>query len=122
MKTLFFATAAFFLTFASASAGPLRHVVLFSFKESASEQSIKEVEDAFAALKGQIDTIKGYEWGTNVSKENRAQGLTHLFFVTFDDQAGLDVYGPHPAHEAFKAKLKGLVDKVLVFDYIAAEG
>ncbi len=121
MKTFLLATTALFLSLACTSAGPLRHAVLFSFKADATEESIKEIEDAFAALKTQIDTIKDYEWGKNVSKENRAQGLTHLFFLSFEDQAGLDVYASHPAHEIFKKKLKGVVDKVLVFDYIASE-
>ena len=32
-------------------------------------------EKAFAALPSKIDTIKGFEWGTNVSPENLAQGF-----------------------------------------------
>src|SRR5688500_196341 len=57
----------------------LRHVVLFKFKDSSTPEQIKSVEAAFSALPGQINTIVDYEWGTNVSPENLAQGFTHCF-------------------------------------------
>ena len=36
-------------------------------------------------LPSKIDAIKDFEWGTNNSPENLAQGFTHCFFVTFAD-------------------------------------
>ena len=57
----------------------LRHVVLFSFVDEATPEEIRSVEEAFAALPGQIDAIHDFEWGTNVSVENAAQGFTHCF-------------------------------------------
>jgi hypothetical protein len=100
-------------------AGVLRHVVLFKFKDDATPEQVKSVEDAFAALPGQINTITGYEWGTNVSPENLAQGFTHCFLVTFKDAAGRDFYLPHPAHKAFGKVLSPYLDKVLVVDFVA---
>ena len=98
---------------------PLRHVVMFKFKDSATKEQITSIEKAFAARPKKINTITAYEWGTNVSKENKSQGFTHCFVVTFKDQAGLDVYTPHPAHKAFVAQLLPILDKVLVLDFIA---
>ena len=121
MKTALFATLTLIFTLMSATAGTYRHVVLFKFKDDAPAAEVKAIEDAFVALKGKIDTIKDFEWGKNVSPENKSQGLTHLFFVTFEDRAGLDVYLPHPAHEAFVAKLKPVLDRVLVFDYVVED-
>ena len=99
----------------------LRHVVLFKFKDSATPAQVKEVEDAFRKLPSQIKEIKSLEWGTNNSPEGLAQGFTHAFFVTFDDEAGRAVYLPHPAHKAFGKVLGPYLDKVLVVDYWAQQ-
>ncbi len=110
------------MTFAGEKAshiGDFRHVVLFKFKEDATEAEVTEIEEAFAALPGKIDTIIDYEWGTTDNVEPRNEGFTHCFLVTFKDKAGLEVYLPHEAHEAFKALLLPKLEKVLVFDYTA---
>ena len=96
-----------------------RHVVLFKFIDFASPEQIEGVESAFRALPAKIDTIQALEWGINVSPENLNDGFTHCFFVTFMDKTGLDVYLPHTAHKEFLTTLRGIVDKVLVIDYLA---
>ena len=98
---------------------PYRHIVLFKFKDDAPAAEIEKVEKAFSALKGKIDAIQDYEWGRNVSPEGKADGFTHCFFVTFKTKADLEKYLPHPEHKKFGASLKGLIDKVLVVDYVA---
>jgi len=102
----------------AADQGVYRHVVLFQFKASATPEQVKAVEDAFRELPKKINTITGYEWGTNVSPEGKDDGFTHCFFVTFKDKAGLDVYLPHPDHKAFGAVLRPILEKVLVVDYV----
>jgi hypothetical protein len=97
----------------------LRHVVMFSFKQGTTPEQIKKVEDAFAQLPKKIDTIIGFEWGTNNSPEKLSQGYTHCFFLSFKDEAGRAVYLPHPEHKAFGATLGPVLDKVLVLDYWA---
>lgn len=98
---------------------PYRHVVLFKFKADAPAAEIEKVEKAFGALKGKIGLIQDYEWGTNVSPEGKTDGFTHCFFVTFKSKGDLEKYLPHPEHKKFGATLKGLIDKVLVVDYVA---
>jgi hypothetical protein len=95
----------------------LRHVVLFQFKDGTTSEQIAEVVSAFRALKGQIDVIRDFEYGTDVSVENKAQGFTHCFFVTFADAKARDAYLPHPAHKAFGALVGPRLEKVLVVDY-----
>ena len=95
----------------------LRHVVLFKFKDEASPEQVKQVEDAFRKLPSQIKEIKGFEWGTNNSPENLNQGLTHCFFLSFESEKDRDAYLPHPAHKAFGAVLRPYLDKVVVVDY-----
>ena len=95
----------------------LRHVVLFKFKPDTSQQQIKIIEDAFRALPTQIDAIHDFEWGTDVSVENKAHGFTHCFFVSFASEADRDAYLPHPAHKAFGGVVGPHLENVLVFDY-----
>ena len=97
----------------------LRHVVMFKFKDSTSTADIQKVEAAFKALPSKIKEIKSFEWGTNNSPENLAQGFTHCFFLTFDSEEGRAAYLPHPNHKAFGAVLTPHLDKVLVLDYWA---
>ena len=95
----------------------LRHIVMFQFKEASTPEQVQTVVDAFIALLTKIDTITGFEYGTNNSPENLADGFTHCFTVTFDTEQGRAAYLPHPAHKAFVEVLKPHLEKVLVFDY-----
>ena len=98
-----------------------RHVVAFKFKDSATPEQVQEIVDEFGKLPSKIDTIIGYEWGPQVSPEPLHEGTTHVFLVTFKDRAGLDVYLPHPAHKEFVAKLKPIMAKAVVVDYVARD-
>ncbi len=97
----------------------LRHVVLFKFKDTAKPEDIKTVVDAFRALPAKIPVVKRFEFGTNVSPENLAQGFTHCFFLTFGSDADRDAYIVHPEHKKFGELLHPYLDKVLVIDYWA---
>lgn len=120
----FFALCIVFLamTLPAAQAGeaPYRHVVLFKFKDSSSEEEVQKIEKAFAALKD-VEALKilDYEWGTNVSPEGLNDGFTHCFLVTFANKADLEAYLPHKAHQDFVSMLKPHLEKVLVVDYVA---
>jgi hypothetical protein len=95
----------------------LRHVVLFKFKESSQPADVARIEAAFRDLPAKIKEIAGFEWGTDVSPEGKAQGFTHCFLVTFATAADRDAYLPHPAHKEFVALVGPHVDKVCVVDY-----
>jgi len=99
--------------------GRVRHVVLFKFKDTATPEQIKAVEEAFRALPKKIPAILDFEWGTNMSPEKLDQGFTHCFFLTFKTPADRDAYLPHPDHKAFGKLLRPILDKVLVVDYVA---
>jgi hypothetical protein len=101
--------------------GKLRHVVLFQFKSDTAPEKVKQIEDAFRQLPSKIPTVVDFEWGTNNSPEGLADGFTHCFLVTFNDDAGRKVYLPHPAHKEFVGLLKPHLEKVLVVDYVAKD-
>ena len=95
----------------------LRHIVMYKFKDGLSAAQLQEVIDAFAGLPKKIDTIVGYEAGTNVSPEGKSEGFTHVFVVTFKTAADRDAYILHPAHQAYVQVVKDRREKVIVFDY-----
>ena len=95
----------------------IQHVVCFKFKEDASKAQIKEVEQAFAALKDKISEIDRLEWGINNSPEGLNKGFTHCFIVTFPSEKARAVYLPHPDHKAFVKILKPILDDVFVIDF-----
>ena len=101
--------------------GVVRHVVLLKFKDAATPDQVRGIEEKFRALKSRIPQIQDLEWGTNVSPENHAQGYTHCFFLTFKDAASRDAYLPHPAHKEFGGALGPVLDKVLVVDYVSRD-
>ena len=92
---------------------------LTNLKEDCTPEQIQQVIDAFSGLPKKVDTILGFERGTNVSKEGKSEGLTHVFVVTFRDEAGLATYLKHPAHDEYVKVVKDKREKVVVFDYWA---
>lgn len=99
----------------------LRHAVFFKFKPSVSKEQIDEVVRAFAALPKRISLIEDFEWGTDVSVENKSKGFTHAFLVTFTSEEARDKYLPHPAHQEFVKLVGPRVEDVFVVDYWAKE-
>jgi len=97
----------------------LRHVVLFAFKEGTPERTVREIEQAFCDLPQKINEIRDFEWGTDVSVENKQLGFTHCFFLTFNSEKDRDSYLPHPAHKKFGSIVAPHAEKVLVVDYWA---
>ena len=107
---------------AAAPAGTLRHIVVFKYKPGATEEQIRQVTDAFVALKTKIPGILSIEHGVNNSPEKRNQGFTHVYQVTFTNASARDAYLPHPAHKEFGALLGklGVLEDVFVVDYTPA--
>lgn len=97
-------------------ANKLKHIVLFKFKESATEGDIHNVEEAFAKLPSKIVEIDNFEWGINNSPEGLNKGFTHAFLLSFKNEADRDAYLPHPDHKAFVDICKPVED-VIVLDY-----
>ncbi len=98
----------------------LKHIVMYKFKDDLPPAQVEEVVDAFGKMIPQIDAVIGYEHGTNVSQEMKSEGFTHVFVVTFKDEAGRATYLKHPAHDAYVTVVKGRREKVIVFDYWTA--
>lgn len=96
----------------------LRHVVIFKFKDEASEEDVDRLNESFNALAAAIPVVKKFEWGINDSPEDLHQDFTHCYLLTFASEEDRDsVYTPHPQHQAFVASLQPHLEKVFVVDY-----
>jgi hypothetical protein len=101
----------------------VKHIVLFKYKASATSGQIKEVTEAFRALKGKIPGITSFECGVNNSPENLNRGFTHAYLITFENAGVRDAYLPHPEHKKFGELLGKLdvLDEALVVDFQVGE-
>ena len=98
---------------------PVRHVVVFKYKQGTTEEQIRQVTNAFWDLKNTIPGIVSFEYGVNSSPEAKNQGFTHVYLLTFVDAKARDTYLPHPEHKKFGALLAklGILEDVFVIDY-----
>ena len=95
----------------------IRHIVLLRFTDESTVATRAALVEAFTALRLEIPGIVALESGVDVSPEGLAKGFTHCFMLSFESEAARDAYLPHPAHQAFVARLKPALADVLVFDY-----
>jgi Stress responsive A/B Barrel Domain len=95
----------------------LRHVVAFKFKETTTKEQIRQVEEAFHALKAKIPQVVSVEWGTNISPEKLDKGFTHAFIVTFKTEKDRDAYLVHPEHKKFVEFALPLIGDAFVIDF-----
>jgi hypothetical protein len=96
-------------------------MVSFKFKEDATRDDIRKVEEAFSALPGKIPQIASYEWGTNVSPEGLNKGFTHGFLLTFQSARDRDAYLVHNDHKEFGRILGPHLADVFVIDFWTAK-
>lgn len=94
----------------------LVHIVMFQFKEENKAENLARVKAMLEALPAQIDTLKSMDVGIDISHSERSFDLSLI--SVFDDQAGLDVYVPHPAHQEVVSIIKEVTLLSKVVDYI----
>ena len=100
---------------------PVRHVVVFKYKKSATPEQIAQVTRAFRDLRTKIPGITAFEDGVNNSPEGKNLGFTHVYLLTFESIAARDAYLPHPEHKKFGELLGtlGVLEDAFVVDYVA---
>ena len=105
---------------ASVKKEPVRHVVVFKYKQGATDDQIRQVTDAFRDLKNKIPGIVSFEHGINNSPEGKNLGFTHVYQLTFEGAKARDAYLPHPEHKKFGELLGRLsiLEDVFVVDYV----
>lgn len=94
----------------------LVHIVMFQFKDENKEANLARVKAMLEALPQKIDTLKSMEVGIDISRSERSFDM--VLISTFDDQEGLNVYAPHPAHQEVVSVIKEVTLLSKVVDYI----
>jgi hypothetical protein len=89
---------------------------MFQFKEENKEANLARVKAMLEALPQKIDTLKSMEVGIDISRSERSFDM--VLISTFDDQEGLNVYAPHPAHQEVVSVIKEVTLLSKVVDYI----
>ncbi len=81
----------------STPAGPLRHVVCFTWKPGTEPAAIQAVVDALSALPAVIPELTDYHFGTDLTM---ADGNADFAIVgDFEDAAAWTRYHQHPEHQ-----------------------
>lgn len=95
------------------------HLVCFRFKETLAAQMEQELIETLLSFKGKIPGIVEISAGVNETEEtNNVQGYTLGLRVTFQDRESLQQYGPHPVHQEFVKSISGILENVIVIDYL----
>lgn len=94
----------------------LVHIVMFQFKEENKEANMALVKGMLEALPEKIETLKHMEVGIDISRSERSFDMALISH--FDNQSGLDVYVPHPAHQEVVSIIKEVTTLSKVVDYI----
>jgi Stress responsive A/B Barrel Domain len=75
-----------------------RHVVLFTWKDDATEARKRALHDELAKMPPAIDVIRAYKYGPDAGIN--AANCDYAVVADFDDDAGYITYRDHPAHRA----------------------
>lgn len=94
----------------------LVHIVMFEFKEENKEANLARVKTMLEALPSKIETLRSMEVGIDISRSERSFDM--VLISKFDDQAGLDVYAPHSAHQEVVSVIKEVTILSKVVDFI----
>jgi Stress responsive A/B Barrel Domain len=94
---------------------PVKHIVMFRFKEGTTEDEIQGICQELLALPKAIDCIRSYEVGQDLlleggQKHPLGRNRRVAWTVTFDSANDYETYNSCEAHLAFLQKLKPLLD------------
>jgi antibiotic biosynthesis monooxygenase (ABM) superfamily enzyme len=92
------------------ASGSVFHVFAFRWKPDTSEAQKQKAAKEIAAFQGQIPGLLQTHVGPNISP--RGKGYTFGGIMQFKDQASLDAYVQHPAHQALLVWLVPLIDAI----------
>ena len=99
----------------------IRHVILYRFHASVSEEQRRNAIDKLRALGQSIPEIREWSIGTQALPSHSAYDLAQV--SGFDNVEALERYRKHPDHVSIKNLLTGLADWVVVdYEYLPEEG
>ncbi len=83
----------------------IKHVVLLTWKDGASQDQIDDVTSAFRDLEKEIEEIVSYSFGEDASIY---RGNAHYALIAeFKSESDLKAYVVHPSHQELLSKVTG---------------
>ena len=95
----------------------VKHIVLLKFKDGTSEEQINGFFDEVLDISETVSGVEDYVSGSNSSRENKNQGLTHGYIMTFADAAVRDAYLATEEYIRYKKMAEPLIETSTVFDF-----
>ena len=86
------------------------HIFAFQWKEGTTEAQKDKARSDIFAFQGKVPGLLQTHVGPNISP--RGKGYTFGGMMQFKDEASLNAYFDHPAHQALLVWLKPLIDAV----------
>ena len=99
------------------------HTVIFHLKKDAPENATDAVIADTQKLLARIESVREIRAGRPAEKgsPNAAKDYQIGLLVLFDDAGGLQTYLDHPLHKEFVANHGKSFERVVVYDFLAAE-
>lgn len=94
----------------------IKHIVMWKFKDEATEADKLEMKRQLEALKGVVPTLVDIEVGLNFSPCDPAKDM--VLTTEFQTQDDLKAYASHPEHQKVVAFVKPFVAERAVVDYV----
>lgn len=95
----------------------IKHIVLFSFKESTNEDLLEQIHAQLLGLQETVKVLQAIEGGVDVSDENLHGGFSHCYVMTFASMADKNKYLQDTGFIALRGLLGDNLEKILVMDY-----
>ena len=99
----------------------IKHIVLWTFKESAlgktKQENLRETKALLEGLKAKIKVVKHLEVGINFNPAPHAYDLA--LYTEFENKKDLLTYTNHPEHQKIVENLGRVRDQRIVVDYEA---
>ncbi|KDO27888.1 hypothetical protein SPRG_07160 [Saprolegnia parasitica CBS 223.65] len=94
----------------------MEHVVLFKWKEDASEAAIADIGAGLVAMRDKIPGVVDLAYGQDFTI-NRAKGFTHMLIVRLTGRDMLPGYAEHPEHQKVLVKIREIAADIMAMDF-----
>lgn len=98
----------------SAQAGRIRHILMWTYKDSVPVEARAQLEAQLEMLPTLVPKLQRVELGPVVGGRNHA--FTHCFVMYFADMEGAQAYQVHPEHVRFAGPFREACETQLVAD------
>jgi hypothetical protein len=99
----------------------IRHIVLFSLKNTVTDKELDDLTCDLAGLKDKISGILNFYPGKNSSPEGLGKNYGYGFTMDFQSAEARDKYLPHPDHQLVVKKIMTMLEdglnSIIAFDY-----